>query len=131
MIGSLLFFYKNYSIIKLSIFMGILLMDNKILTELKDSRKEVKSRFYKYKILNWLFSGAFGGTISFFISHDLISFIFSFVSIAGLSGYVGFFLLLLFECKNNHFITKSAKLHPVLNGDKNWKLIAQNSKIIK
>lgn len=106
-------------------------MDNKILAEIKNSRKEVKSRFYKYKFLSWLSSSILGGTSAFFISHDALSFGFSFVSITGLSAYTGFFLIFLFECKNNALITKSAKLSPILNGDKNWKIIAQNSKIIK
>jgi hypothetical protein len=106
-------------------------MDNKMLSEIKNSRKEVKSRFYKYKILNWLFSSIFGGVFSFFVSYDALSFGVTFICSTGLLGYVCFFLLFLFECKSNHFITKSAKLYPVLNGDKNWKIIAQNSKIIK
>lgn len=101
------------------------------LEKLKTSENDIKKRFSQYRKISFFLSTLLSFSVAIFIAHDFLSFSFSFIAFSGLSFYTCYFLSFLYECKANDTIRKSAQLSHVLSNDKNWEIIAKNSKIIK
>lgn len=106
-------------------------MTLQFLNRIKHSQENIKKRFSLYRKASFLASVLLSLVGAIIIAHDAVSFGFTFVAFSGLSIYVSYFLCFLYECEANNTVKKSVQLSHVLSDEKNWEIIAKNSKVIK